>query len=157
MATIAAIYEHGVFRPIDPVNLPEGTKVLVEASDEAINVRATIQSDPLVGVGFGRPFLQVVTVPSIAFFEFWNYESHHNILWVWMKTGAIGFICFFLIITKGIARSVVIMKKVKDPELRSLAVVAMSAIIMSALNITADRIALCAEWRCMTLTTFSAG
>ena len=62
---------------------------------EAINVRATIASDPSSGIGFGRPFLQVVKVPDISFFVFWNYESHHTTLWVWMKTGAIGFILFF--------------------------------------------------------------
>jgi predicted DNA-binding antitoxin AbrB/MazE fold protein len=30
MATIRAIYENGVFRPLEPVDLPEGTKVALE-------------------------------------------------------------------------------------------------------------------------------
>jgi predicted DNA-binding antitoxin AbrB/MazE fold protein len=33
MRTIHAIYEHGVFRPIEPVELPEGTPVLVDAGN----------------------------------------------------------------------------------------------------------------------------
>ncbi len=98
---------------------------------EAINVRATIASDPLLGIGFGRPFLQVVTVPDISFFEFWNYESHHDILWVWMKTGAIGFIAFFTLITAAIARAVWLVKTRREREIKVFAVVALSAILMT--------------------------
>lgn len=42
MATINAICKNGVFRPVDPVDLPEGTKVEVQAPDEVINVRALV-------------------------------------------------------------------------------------------------------------------
>ncbi|MGI9146803.1 MAG: O-antigen ligase family protein [Chloroflexota bacterium] len=98
---------------------------------EAINVRATIASDPLLGIGFGRPFLQVVTVPDISFFEFWNYESHHDILWVWMKTGAFGFIAFFVLALIAIARSIWLAKTLRDPELRTFAMLTMTAIVMS--------------------------
>lgn len=98
---------------------------------EAINVRATIASDPLLGIGFGRPFLQVVTVPDISGFEFWNYESHHNILWIWMKLGALGFTCFFVLVLTGIARSIWLAKTLHDPELRTFALAAMCAIVMS--------------------------
>lgn len=35
--TIEAIYENGVFRPVKPVDLPEGTRVLIEtATDSAV-------------------------------------------------------------------------------------------------------------------------
>jgi hypothetical protein len=98
---------------------------------EAINVRGTIASDPLLGIGFGRPFLQIVTVPDISGFEFWNYESHHDILWVWMKTGAFGFIAFFILAGSGIARSLWLAKTLRDPDLRTFAMLAMSAIVMS--------------------------
>jgi hypothetical protein len=98
---------------------------------EAINVRATIASDPLLGIGFGRPFLQVVKVPDISFFEFWDYEAHHNILWVWMKLGAVGFIAFFVVAMSGIARSIWLAKTLRDPEFRTFAMVAMCTIVMS--------------------------
>ncbi len=35
MNTIPAVYEHGVFRPTVPVNLPEGTKVNIPAPENA--------------------------------------------------------------------------------------------------------------------------
>ncbi len=99
---------------------------------EAYNVQATIASDPLLGIGFGRPFLQVVTVPDISGFEFWDYEAHHNILWVWMKTGAVGFIIFFVLLLGGIARSIWLAKRLAQPELKTFAMVAMTGIVMTA-------------------------
>jgi hypothetical protein len=98
---------------------------------EAINVRATIASDPIMGIGFGRPFLQIVTVPDISFFEFWNYEAHHNVLWIWMKLGGIGFAAFFVLLLTGIARSIWLAKRLAHPELRTFAMIAMSGIVMS--------------------------
>jgi predicted DNA-binding antitoxin AbrB/MazE fold protein len=49
MATINAIYENGVFRPTEPVDLPEGTRVRIEAmlppsADMSIDVRALVPS-----------------------------------------------------------------------------------------------------------------
>ncbi len=40
--TIRAIYENGVFRPTEPVKLPEGTVVQVQAPDEQVPVRALV-------------------------------------------------------------------------------------------------------------------
>ncbi len=49
MSTITAIYENGVFRPTGPVDLPEGTAVLIEiepvsppSADVSINVRSLV-------------------------------------------------------------------------------------------------------------------
>jgi predicted DNA-binding antitoxin AbrB/MazE fold protein len=33
MDAVHAVYENGVFRPLDPVTIPEGTKVVVEGED----------------------------------------------------------------------------------------------------------------------------
>ncbi|MBV9357796.1 MAG: hypothetical protein JO023_19965 [Chloroflexi bacterium] len=113
---------------------------------EAINVRATIQSSPITGVGFGRPFLQVVTVPDISFFEFWDYESHHAIMWIWMKTGAVGFVLFFSLALGGIARATWLARRLPPTELKVFAIVATSTIIMSLvysyvdLGLTGNRI-----------------
>ena len=34
--TIEAIYENGVFRPVKPVDLPEGTRVLIETATDSV-------------------------------------------------------------------------------------------------------------------------
>ena len=35
MSAIPAVYENGVFRPTEPTQLPEGTRVIVETEDSA--------------------------------------------------------------------------------------------------------------------------
>jgi hypothetical protein len=99
---------------------------------EAFNVRATILSDPLLGIGFGRPFLQIITVPDISgAFEFWDYEAHHNILWVWLKTGAVGFTAFMALIVGAIARAIWLARTLRDRDLRTFALVGLAAVVMA--------------------------
>src|SRR5260370_13726617 len=95
---------------------------------EAINVRATIDSNPLLGIGFGLPFPQVVTIPDISGFPFWNYEAHHDILWVWMKTGAVGFVLFFLLMCRGLARSARLARELREPDAQVMAALTLSTI-----------------------------
>jgi predicted DNA-binding antitoxin AbrB/MazE fold protein len=40
--TIQAVYENGVFRPTEPVKLPEGTMVQVHTPEEVVDVRALV-------------------------------------------------------------------------------------------------------------------
>jgi hypothetical protein len=96
---------------------------------EKINVRATIQANPLLGVGFGRPFLFVVGLPDLSWWPFWRYEPHHNILWVWLKTGALGFIAFWILIGSALARAAHLAKQLRAPELRVFAVLALTGLV----------------------------
>ncbi len=113
---------------------------------EKINVRATIASDPLLGVGFGRQFLFVVGMPDLSFWPFWHYQPHHNILWVWLKIGAIGFIIFWVVMGSTVARAAHCVKVLRHPELRVFAMLALTGIISSLvfcwvdLGLTAGRI-----------------
>jgi O-antigen ligase len=98
---------------------------------EAINVQAGIASNPLLGVGFGQPFPFVVQLPDLSWWAFWHYEPHHNILWVWLKTGAIGFALFFTMMGSGIAHAARMAVKLRDSELRGFALLVMAAIVMT--------------------------
>jgi hypothetical protein len=96
---------------------------------ELINVRATIKNNPLFGVGFGREFEQVVAIPDISFFVFWNIEPHHNVLWVWLKTGAFGFAIFLALMGSAIALAAHHVKTLKDPLLRTAALLSIAAVV----------------------------
>jgi hypothetical protein len=98
---------------------------------EKINVRATIQSDPLLGVGFGRPFLFVVGLPDLSWWPFWRYEPHHNILWVWLKLGAVGFTVFWILMGSAIARAAHLVKVLRTRDGRVFAMLALASIISS--------------------------
>ncbi len=39
MTQIDAVYEHGVFRPVEPIDLPELTRVTVAVPDAAVGTR----------------------------------------------------------------------------------------------------------------------
>jgi hypothetical protein len=96
---------------------------------EKINVLTTIHDNPVLGVGFGRKFEQVVAIPDISFFVFWDLEPHHAVLWVWLKTGVFGFIIFLTLMGSAIARAAHSVKVLGDPHLRATAILAMCAVI----------------------------
>ena len=96
---------------------------------EKINVRATIYAFPLSGIGFGTPFFQIVRVPDISNFPFWAHQPHHNVLWIWLKTGAIGFILFWTVIGISLGRAAHLSRVLRDPVLRSFAMLVMGGVI----------------------------
>ncbi|HYU82152.1 MAG TPA: O-antigen ligase family protein, partial [Candidatus Polarisedimenticolia bacterium] len=96
---------------------------------ETINIDATIHSDPLLGVGFGQQFLMVVGLPDLSWWPFWRYETHNAILWVWMKTGVIGYVLFWVMIGGAISRAAFAAKRLFDPTLRSAALFCLVAIV----------------------------
>lgn len=59
---------------------------------ETFNVKATIRSSPITGIGFGQPFLKPIPLPQIAEFQLADYVTHNSVLWVWMKAGVAGFV-----------------------------------------------------------------
>lgn len=44
MKTFHAVFEQGVFRPTEPVTLPEGTQVNVQAPDDALSLAGSSSS-----------------------------------------------------------------------------------------------------------------
>jgi hypothetical protein len=98
---------------------------------ELINVRATIHANGLLGVGFGNPFYFIVPLPDLSWWPFWHYEPHHNILWIWLKMGAIGFIIFFTLMGTAIARAAQAVRIFHQPERRVFALLTLSGIVMT--------------------------
>jgi hypothetical protein len=59
---------------------------------EKQDIQATIRSSPILGIGFGHPFLRPYPLPQIAPFLLEPYMPHNAILWIWMKAGIGGFV-----------------------------------------------------------------
>lgn len=96
---------------------------------ENYDISQTLQADPLLGVGFGREFRMVATLPDLSWWPFWRFETHNNILWIWMKTGALGYIFFWLLIGTAIARATSDARHLKDPALRAAALVCLAGLV----------------------------
>jgi hypothetical protein len=59
---------------------------------ENFNLMMTMRIHPLTGTGFGQPFEEVVTLPSIAsIFREYRYIPHNAILGLWAFAGPLGF------------------------------------------------------------------
>ena len=66
---------------------------------ENANQMATIKAFPL-GYGYGKPFLMPYHMQDISEeYIFWNVLPHNQMLWVWMRTGTLGFYAFWMMVT----------------------------------------------------------
>ncbi len=83
---------------------------------ENFNLNVTVRSNPVLGIGFGRPFLQPIRLPDISFFEFAPYIPHNSVLWIWTKVGFIGFVSFLYSIAVGTAAGVRAAIRERDPD-----------------------------------------
>ncbi len=75
----------------------------------------TIRSNPVTGIGFGRPFFRPIDLPDISFFEFWAFIPHNSLLWLWTKLGIIGFMAFLYLIGLATATGVRAARRMSDP------------------------------------------
>lgn len=69
---------------------------------EAFNLVYTIRTDPLLGLGFGRPFYRPVWLPGLDAFALNLYLPHNSWLWLWIKTGFVGFVAAIYLFGKSI-------------------------------------------------------
>jgi hypothetical protein len=65
---------------------------------ETQNLQFTISTSPVMGIGFGRPFIEVRPLVDLtATWPFQLYMPHNNMLWIWMRTGILGFMNFWAV------------------------------------------------------------
>jgi hypothetical protein len=86
---------------------------------ETYNIDFTIHQDPVLGVGFGREFIMVATLADLSWWPFWRFETHNNVLWMWLKTGAVGYAMFWLLMGSAISRAAYAARRLVDPALRT--------------------------------------
>lgn len=59
---------------------------------EMLNLAATVRASPVLGIGFGQPFLRPYPLPDISVFEFHAFIPHNSFIWIWTKLGFAGFV-----------------------------------------------------------------
>lgn len=69
---------------------------------ENINVHSTIRASPVLGLGFGQAFYRPYRLPDISGFEFNAYVPHNSFLWIWIKTGFVGFASMVYVLTRSV-------------------------------------------------------
>lgn len=96
---------------------------------ERYNLAYTIKTTkPITGIGFGNKYKNFIPLPDIVF-PLRDYIPHNEILWIFVKTGAVGFFILWFFFDSLIFRCSSLYIKLNDPYLKSICIVIVIAII----------------------------
>ena len=98
---------------------------------ETFNLQFTMRAQPF-GVGFGEKFYRPAPMADISFFVFWEYVPHNSLLWVWLKTGALGFIALLYLFGRTIQEGIRSIMASSSRELSALTAAALAYVVMFA-------------------------
>jgi hypothetical protein len=106
----------------DPTNTSNLYRVV-----ELENLRYTVQAHPW-GVGFGHPYEIVRGMPKLDF-PLVEYIPHNEVMWIWVKTGTLGFILIMFFFARIVAEAAWTYRHLRDPLLRAVATIIPVAIV----------------------------
>ena len=67
---------------------------------ENADLVATIHLAPLQGYGYGKRMLHVAPIADISkLYDWWDIITHNQVLWVWMRTGTLGMVAFWMMVS----------------------------------------------------------
>jgi hypothetical protein len=102
--------------------------------NENLDIKATYQLNPLLGIGFGRPFLVPFPLADITQqYPLWQYMPHNSLLWVAMRMGLVGMGAFWGLICIVVLEGVRVIRTQQDPLLRGVAAFALAAVMAELL------------------------
>jgi hypothetical protein len=131
-------------RSVISVVSPDPTDVRDAASnqyriDEELDLRATLKLNPLLGFGFGKQFLQPITLPNIIDLDpYYLYVPHNTLYWVWMRLGLVGFAAFWYLIGSLLVRGILILRELQDLYLQMTAILCIALVVMEVIVAYAD-------------------
>lgn len=106
---------------------------------ENYDLKYTAMQSPIIGYGFGKPFLQPMLLPDIGAADpVYLFIPHNTVYWIWMRLGLLGFSAFWYLIGSIIIRGCHILKSLRDPYLQLVAIFAICVTLMEVLAAYAD-------------------
>ena len=101
---------------------------------ENYDLKKTESQSPILGYGFGKPFLQPIALPNVVELDpYYLFIPHNNILWVWMRLGPLGFGALWYLIGSAIVAGCIIIRRLKNPELQFFAIFAIAVVMMEVI------------------------
>lgn len=95
---------------------------------ERYDLAATVQTAPVMGIGFGKKYMMPLPLPDIHF-SLQDWIPHDEILWLIVKMGAVGFLIFFMFMDSLMFESARLARSVGDPFLRAIAFMIAAALV----------------------------
>ena len=98
---------------------------------ENSDLKYTRDASPIFGFGYGKPYYQPWYLPEQGFNVLMQYLAHNSVLWVWMRTGHIGFFAFLLFIAVVFIKGMQISRSLKDVPLQTAALMGVIFLLMA--------------------------
>ena len=106
---------------------------------ENYNLYATARKNPILGVGFGQPYEEVVRLPDIsANYKLYRFAPHNSILGVLAYGGALGFAGLFLLVPLGVFFAVRAYRFARTPSERVTALTTIGIIVTYLMHLYGD-------------------
>lgn len=121
------IIKSGFVKPSKAEN-PEDYYSNLYREYENYNLAYTTQQYPLMGVGFGKKYLQPMDLANIDF-TLRDYIPHNEIFWVIVKSGSVGFFLFWFFWNSFAFQGTYITTNLKDPYLKAVGTMIVIAVI----------------------------
>jgi hypothetical protein len=95
---------------------------------ENYNLAKTVQSEPVLGIGFGNKYQMPMELAEIDF-PLRDYIPHNQMMWWLVKTGAVGFFIFWLFFNAFVCKGASIYARLSDPWLKAVCAMVVIAVI----------------------------
>ena len=106
---------------------------------ENYDLYATARKNPILGVGFGQPYEEVVQLPDIsANYKLYRFAPHNSILGVLAYGGALGFAGLFLLLPMGVFFAVRSYRFARAPAERVAALTSVGVIVTYLMHLYGD-------------------
>jgi len=105
---------------------------------ENFNLIQTMKIGPILGVGFGQEFSEVVTTPDISFFKEYRYMPHNSVLGLWAFVGWIGFTGLFMALVVGVFLAALSYNHARLPLERAAAYTALGMVLIYMIQCYGD-------------------
>ncbi len=106
---------------------------------EDYDLKYTVKQNPVLGLGFGKPFLQPITLPNILIDDpYYLYVPHNTIYWIWMRLGPLGYFALWFLFGSIIVRGITILRRLKNHFLQLVAIYIVAITVMEVIVAFAD-------------------
>src|SRR5258706_3654901 len=122
------------FRP-DPRDAASNLYRTIENTD----LKFTVIQNPILGMGFGKEFLQPIPLPNILVLDpYYLYIPHNTIYWVWMRLGALGYAALWFVFGSIVVRGCILAKQLRDKYLQLVAIFVVAITFMEIIAAYTD-------------------
>lgn len=121
-----------LIRPVRSLIDPTVRDYLSDAYRQAENENLIVsfRSSPVIGMGFGIPYLTPYPMADISqIYPLWNYIPHNSLYWIAVRMGTIGYVAFWCLVGLAVLSATQFLRVPSARFTRALAAVAVAAIV----------------------------